>query len=291
LSDIPSRPSHLEHFFHCQNCGGYFNAETSYPKYEETYFAERAAPAFLGSAIGKIFLIFPFLYALKIKKLISKNSWILDYGCGGGKMVSYLRKRGFCVDGFDPSPSAVFLAQKNNLPVYGAIPDKKYGLITFWHSLEHTNQPLRDFEACKKYLAKNAKVLIAIPNGDSIEAAIARSRWFCYDWPYHRVHFTPESLSMMLRRAGFRVVSIDYFNPGYSIPSLAQTFLNFFMPKNALYSLVANRRAEEGGTKLILLGILSVFLIVLFSPLLAVVFFISILLKRPGTIILIAELV
>jgi SAM-dependent methyltransferase len=194
------------------------------------------------------------------------------------------------VEGYDPSPSAVLLAQKNNLPVFGRIPDKQYDLIMFWHSLEHTDAPLADLRAVLAHLAPNGKLLIAVPNGDSVEAQVFHRTWFCYDWPFHRVHFTPASMRKSLAAAGCRVTGIDYLNPEYTISSLAQSALNLVLPKNALYAVAANRRAnEQGKTATALMGLCSLCLLILFSPILLLVFLFAFAARRTAAIIVTAE--
>lgn len=197
--------------------------------------------------------------------------------------------RGFDVNGFDPSLSAVKLARENNLPVYGTIPESKYDLIMFWHSLEHSDTPLNDLKKCKQYLLPNSKFLIAVPNGESLEAKIFGQRWFCYDWPFHRVHFTPKSIQALLEKAGFKIISIDHFNPEYAVSSLAQTFLNLFLPHNALYSIVANRRILQSKAMILLFGFISIFMLILFSPFLIIFFLTELFIQKTAAIIVVAE--
>ena len=233
---------HLPRFFRCPRCSGYYHQEGGKPPYHEGYFSERGSVS-LGQRVLSVFL---WLRAQKIKRILADSgARILDYGSGDGRLVSYLNSRGFHADGYDPSEAAVSLARKNNIPVYGSIPDKQYDLIMFWHSLEHSDTPLNDIVACKKYCAPSAKLLIAVPNADSLEAKISGKTWFCYDWPFHRVHFTLWTLKVLLEKAGFHIVSVDYINPEYTLSSLAQTFLNLFLPKNVFYGLMTARRSDR----------------------------------------------
>lgn len=281
---------HLPHFFRCPHCGGYYHRETEVPVYPETYFTEGEKPKGLSAIIGRILRIFLWMRKKKIVSLIPKGGTVLDYGCGNGKLVAYLNTHGVSVEGFDPSPSAVALAQKNGLPVFGVIPDKQYDAIMFWHSLEHTDRPLMDLKSISSHLAPNGKLLVAVPNGDSVEAYLFHKTWFCYDWPFHRVHFTPSSIVKLLSAAGFRAVHIDFVNPEYTISSLAQSCLNLFLPKNALYAVAANRRSHEhDSAATALLGALSLALLLLLSPLLLVLFFAALLLRRTAAMTVVAE--
>jgi SAM-dependent methyltransferase len=285
---IPAK--HLPHFFRCASCGGYYPREKETPVYPETYFAEGEKPSGLSAVIGKALRIFLWLRAGRIRSLVPAGGAILDYGCGNGKLIAYLKSRGIAADGFDPSPSAVALAQKNGLSVYGAIPEKRYDLIMFWHSLEHTDTPLADLQAVKKYLAPNGRLLIAVPNGDSLEAHLFHKTWFCYDWPFHRVHYTPRSIRATLAAAGFRARSIDMVNLEYTVSSLVQTALNVFLPKNALYAVAANRRVkEQSRVATAALGTLSLITVCLLSPILLVLFLTALLSGRTAAFVAVAE--
>jgi len=257
--------------------------------YPDTYFIEEEVSG-SRSIFSPMLNFFQFLRARKIRKNIPNlDTKILDYGCGNGKLLAYLKSRGFNIDGYDPSISAVHLAQKRGLSVFFHIPDKKYDLMMFWHSLEHTAQPWLDIQNCQKYLVPNAKLIIAVPNADSLEARFFGSRWFCYDWPFHRAHFTYQSLKKLLESNGFKIISLDCFNPEHTVSSLVQTFLNLFFPKNSLYSIVSRRRMEQNKNRVIAISVLSIFTLIIFSPLLLIFFIAGLLTKRTAAFILVAE--
>ena len=104
----------------------------------------------------------------------------------------------------------------------------------FWHSLEHTDTPLNDVMNLRGNIAPHGRVLVAVPNGDSLEATFGGESWFCYDWPFHRIHFNFKSIKTLFEKAGFRIIDVDFFNPEYTFSSLVQTFLNLFLPKKIL---------------------------------------------------------
>ena len=229
----------------------------------------------------------------KISSLVSSHHSprILDYGCGTGVLVERLLKNGYEVEGFEPSQSAVALAKKIHLPVYDDLRalSGSYALIMFWHSLEHTFNPHEVMAWCRPLLEEKGKILIAVPNASSWEARLAGEQWFHYDYPFHRIHFTPRAITKMLENVGFRVISIDYFNPEYTFSGLVQTFLNFFLPKNILYSVVANRRMSRSREISSFYGFVSLFAVALFSPVLLFLFFLELAAKKTGAMIVSAE--
>lgn len=288
ITEAPSA-RYLPHFLRCPACTGFFLPEKPSPRYGEAYFSEDRQEQ-NKSFFSPLLDFFLWLRMKKITKILKgKQGSILDYGCGNGKLVAYLLRHGFTVEGYDPEPAAVTLAQKRGLPVFSALPQKRYDLIMLWHSLEHTATPLHDMRALHGSLTPHGQVLVAVPNGDSLEARFFGASWFCYDFPFHLIHFTPRSLIMLLTKVGFTQRSADYLNPEYTVSSLVQTVLNLFLPKNALYSFVSARRQTMGKGKLVTIGLCSLLVLIILSPIIVVFFVISFLLKRTASFIILAE--
>lgn len=285
--------SFFPRFYYCFNCTGHFLKEDSVPEYAENYY-ELENHGFLAELITKsVRAIFLYVRFKKIE-LILKNisgATILDYGCGPGNFVEYALKKKLKISGFESSKSAVRLARKNSLPVYDsiALTQGGYDLITFWGSLEHADNPKDIIIKCRDYLKDGGGLLIALQNADSFEARIAKEKWFHYDYPFHRIQFTPKALKKMLEQNGYRVSSFDFFFPEYTVSGLVQTFLNFLFPMNALYYAVSNRRLGIGSGKIIFISLISLLLILIFSPILLLIFLIALVFKKTGAMVIIAK--
>ncbi len=285
------KKSYLPYFTNCSNCSGNFVSNKKRVKYTESYFLEEKKENSLSKSLKPLLIYF---YSLRVKSILNilknRKTKILDYGCGNGKLVAELNKRKLDCIGYEPSTSAVKLAQRKNLPVYKKIKkiSKGYDLIMFWHSLEHSDTPLRDIKNIEKYLKPKGKILIAVPNADSWEAKIAKDKWFHHSYPLHRIAFTPKSLSILLESQKFKIDSIDFFNPEYTISSIVQTFLNFIFPKDILYSVVAQRRSSLNLEDSLMISILSVLLTIFVSPFLFLFFIFALLFKKTSAIIVTA---
>lgn len=146
---------------------------------------------------------------------------LLDFGCGSGSFLLRMRGQGWRVTGLDMSEAAVsrlrgdfgLHALCGSLP-HPALEDGSFDVITMWQSLEHVHQPLEALLAAKQLLAPGGKLIAAVPNIDSLAFRMFGSAWNGLDLPRHLVHFTPHTLSLMLRRAGFRVGRIGMVRRG-----------------------------------------------------------------------------
>ncbi|MCS6851550.1 MAG: class I SAM-dependent methyltransferase [Gemmataceae bacterium] len=136
---------------------------------------------------------------------------LLDFGCGAGSFLERMRRQGWQVTGIDVSPRAVELVRRGlGLPaVIGSLPHPDFApasfdVITMWHSLEHVHQPLAVLRAARQLLAPGGRLLVAVPNIDSLPFRWFRAAWFGLDLPRHLIHFSPWTLQAMLEKGGFR---------------------------------------------------------------------------------------
>jgi SAM-dependent methyltransferase len=136
---------------------------------------------------------------------------LLDFGCGGGSYLERMAKQGWQVTGLDVSPMTVARIRKDLglTALVGSLPHPELGpgsfdVITMWHSLEHVHEPLAVLRAAHTLLAPGGRLIVAVPNIDSLPFRWFGSAWFGLDLPRHLTHFTPPTLSHMLERAGFR---------------------------------------------------------------------------------------
>lgn len=137
---------------------------------------------------------------------------LLDFGCGGGVFLERMHRQGWQVTGLDISPEAVHRVRHDLglSAVLGTLPHPElkpgaFDVVTMWHSLEHVHAPVEVLREVHRLLAPGGKLVIAVPNIDSLPFRWFGQSWFGLDLPRHLIHFTPWTLQLMLERAGFRV--------------------------------------------------------------------------------------
>jgi SAM-dependent methyltransferase len=137
---------------------------------------------------------------------------LLDFGCGGGSFLARMHQQGWQVTGVDISTAAVQrIRTELGLRVFvGTLPHPQFcpgsfDIITMWHSLEHVHAPLEVLHEAHRLLVPGGKLLVAVPNIDSLPFRWFGSAWYGLDLPRHLTHFAPWTLHLMLERSGFRV--------------------------------------------------------------------------------------
>jgi SAM-dependent methyltransferase len=139
---------------------------------------------------------------------------LLDFGCGGGRFLDQMQKRGWEVTGVDTSAAAVqrirdelgLEAVAGSLP-HAALTPYSFDAITMWQSLEHVHEPLRVLCEARRLLVLGGTLIVSVPNIDSLPYRWFGPAWFGLDLPRHLTHFTPPTLCSMLEKAGFVVRS------------------------------------------------------------------------------------
>ena len=153
---------------------------------------------------------------LEIKKNLSKNTSILDIGCGWGLALEFFKKKGMTCYGFDPSIEAVEYANKNKLNVKHAgiknmdvFEGKKFNIITMLNVLEHLSDPILALKQIKKILNKNGILIIDVPNDFNEFQLIGNKLHDLKNWwvapPNHLNYFSKDSLVKLLKSIGFKI--------------------------------------------------------------------------------------
>lgn len=146
------------------------------------------------------------------------GDFVLEVGCGEGKMCNMLANRGFKIDAVDISGEAIKLALKNNNKVnyvWGDVfslrsKSNKYDVVYSLHVMEHIKEFGKNIVEIKRILKKGGKFVVRIPNSDSFEAKIAGEKWFHWDEPYHVNHWKYGEFSQILLEHGYKNIKLNF---------------------------------------------------------------------------------
>lgn len=136
------------------------------------------------------------------------NNRLLDIGAGNGTFCSSAIDFGYDVCGTELSAKAISQAKRfyglnlffgdiHQLPYYPS-----YGLVTLWDVIEHLPDPLGMLQEAFARITPNGLIVINTGNYNSISRLERKSSWPQYLFD-HLFYFSPKSIEILVRRAGF----------------------------------------------------------------------------------------
>jgi SAM-dependent methyltransferase len=144
---------------------------------------------------------------------------ILDYGCGSGLLVQYLRECGYDATGYDPySPG-------HDDP---ATLEATYDCVIAQDVIEHDEEPLAILEKLDALAAPGALVAIGTPNAAGIDLGQPEKFVHPLHQPYHRHILALPALLDAGRDRGWSVER-TYRTPYTNMPVLSLPFLHHLM--------------------------------------------------------------
>ena len=148
---------------------------------------------------------------------------LLDVGSGRGRFLAAAKAAGWEVVGIELEPEmAKELSRRFGIDVVvGTAIDAEaqgpFDVITMWHVLEHLPDPLAALMRASDSLRPEGMLIVSVPNYASAQARLGGDHWLHLDIPRHIYHFSPDPLSRLVERAGFRVERIGHFYPEMEI--------------------------------------------------------------------------
>ena len=192
-----------------------------------------------------------FLLTLLSKK---KPFRILDVGSATGVFLSVLKKHQIAGVGVDVSLDAVSFCKKQGLEAYQGTLVRVAGQKK-WHGvfdavaacqvIEHEQDPFAFFTTVKKLLKPNGIVVVTTPNHDVWWRRWMGNAWIGYRHPEHLFFFTPDTLSLLMRKAGLSVSLVRKDFPRQYSVSYAFNRLSDYMPMFSFVFQFFARRTES----------------------------------------------
>ncbi len=150
-----------------------------------------------------------FLYRLSV----SRDTSILDIGCGAGTLLCYLRELGFRnLLGIDPF-SAQDIEYHNGLRIKKGDIDSvegKWDLVMFNHSFEHVPDPAETMQRAADLLTPGGHMIIRIPTVSSYAWKHYAVNWVQLDAPRHLYLHSVDSMIIMANQTGLDLHSVIY---------------------------------------------------------------------------------
>ena len=132
----------------------------------------------------------------------SAGASVLDFGCGDGKMLDWLQRRGWETYGIEPSIDVAFIRHRR---LSSPPQDQRFELIIVNHVLEHTGDPLGLLHQLAGALQDDGALFISVPRLDALpEHGDLR---YCVNGKNHPLCFSETCLRGLLARAGLAVTA------------------------------------------------------------------------------------
>lgn len=166
-----------------------------------------------------------------ISKSFPQPASILDYGCGTGEFLNYMKNKGWTVYGVEPAETA---RQKANKLLNGNVSEKletiEYNsvrLITLWHVLEHIHDLNSTLQTLKNLLTSDGLLIVAVPNPNSHDSKHYKDKWAGYDVPRHLWHFSQDTMTSLLKKNGLNLIETKPMKlDSYYVSLLSEAYKN-----------------------------------------------------------------
>jgi SAM-dependent methyltransferase len=138
----------------------------------------------------------------KFEDYIKREDVVLDYGCGGGYVLSNLKCK--LKIGIEINPEAINEAIGNGIKVFKkpALVKTKVDVIISNHALEHVDNPLEELQNLKKLLKKNGLIVLVVPQ--EIKTTYKHD-----DINQHLFTWSEQSLGNLFTKAGYKIVKVE----------------------------------------------------------------------------------
>lgn len=163
----------------------------------------------------------------KFLDYIGDNSDVLDFGCGGGFLLSSLQCRNKV--GVEINPSAAETAKSKGIEVFDSVakvPDDYIDTIISNNALEHTLHPLEELKLLHGKLKKGGKIIFVVPC-ESISY-----RYEPNDVNHHLYSWSPMCIGNLFTEAGFTVIE-------------SKSYIHKWPPKYRLIAKLGGRNLFE----------------------------------------------
>lgn len=224
-------------YWRCGGCG-YTRVDpfAGYGIYDEAYYAGRGADPYVNYAeeyrgYGRTDRIREFADCRRIAaahfagRLVGREIAWLDFGCGAGGLLKYLRAEGglpvaggmrpVALAGHDVGSYAERLKRDDGFVIHddaalAALPDASFDVISLIEVIEHIPDPDRVLARCAALLRPGGLLLLTTGNVDCV---VARRDGINYRYCIPEIHvslFSPSSLAALYRRLGLEPLAVRY---------------------------------------------------------------------------------
>lgn len=146
-----------------------------------------------------------------IERLVPEKGRILDIGTAGGAFLGVAKRRGWEVAGCEPNRwMAEWGSEHYGIDIQAGtifdmdLPDAHFDVVTLWDVLEHTPDPKKVLEECRRIMKPGGLLIVNYPDIEALVARLMGRKWV-FLLSVHLYYFTPDTIRQMLEKTGFGV--------------------------------------------------------------------------------------
>jgi len=195
----------------CDRCGHTFADPCPAPEFVDSLYARLQDPAYDDESAGRVRNFTRLLR--RLERIQPDRGTLCDVGAATGILMDLARRRGWNVEGIEPSGWAVATARvKHGLVVRQGVfetadfPSGSFDAVTMVDLIEHTARPRDAVVRAAEVLKTGGVLCLVTPDLRSPAARLAGPRWWHFR-PAHLAYFSRRSLDVLLERTGFTVVA------------------------------------------------------------------------------------
>ena len=175
----------------------------------------------------------------RFQKYIDKNNLVLDFGCGGGFLLSFIDCKNKI--GFDINEVALKHASKLGINTYNnlkLIENDSVDVIISNSALEHVPSPIETLKELKTKLKPNGKIVFSVPH------ETLNWDYKINDVNYHLHTWSPMAIGNLFNEAGFKNMNVKIFREK-GLPNehqwskfASESFISFLRKPYRIFRLV-----------------------------------------------------
>jgi SAM-dependent methyltransferase len=157
---------------------------------------------------------------------------VLDIGCGAGRFLLEMRKRGWTVRGVELDSDAAAAGKHEGLEIFAgtlhdaAFPPATFDYVRSNHSFEHIHNPREVLREIRRIVRPGGRLFIGVPNLAGLMPKVWGTYWWYLGAPVHTYGYTPASIARLLTEEGFRVERISCNSTYAGVTGSLQIWLN-----------------------------------------------------------------
>jgi SAM-dependent methyltransferase len=151
-------------------------------------------------------------YLRRMQRAGATGGRLLEVGCAYGFFLEQAQAS-FEVTGIDVNEAAITAARSLGVPAIcgdflAFAPDAPYDVVCMWDTVEHLLEPLAYLDKARAVLRDGGWLFLTTGDIGSAVARFRGPRWRLIHPPSHVNYFSRQSMSSLLGRTGFDVVSV-----------------------------------------------------------------------------------